>query len=216
MINLVIVEDSKDTREGLKYLLRLEEGIRVLKACESAEELLIDSDVLGSVDIVLMDIELPGMNGIKATRKIKELRPEVDVLILTIFEEQEKIIKAIQAGASGYILKNAAPGELVGQIKSVVKGGSPISPGVARTLLEEFRQKEKRNKSTEDYDLTPREIEVFKAIVEGYTYKEMADELNIASSTAKKHILHIYRKLNVTSKVEFIKKVIDENILEDL
>ena len=216
MINIVIVEDSLEAREGFKYLLRLENDIRVLKACVSAEELIEDKDVLEQTNVVLMDIELPGINGIKATRLIKDLYPDIDILMLTIFEEQDKIVKAIQAGASGYVLKNSAPGELIGQIKSLVEGGSPISPGVARTLLEEFRQKDEKNKSTEDYNLTPREIEIFKAIVEGYTYKEMAVELNMASSTAKKHILHIYRKLNVSSKVEFIKKVLEENLLENI
>jgi len=216
MINIVIVEDSLEAREGFKYLLRLEKDIRVLKACESAEQLLDDGEVLAAAEVILMDIELPGMNGIKATRVIKKKYPGIDILMLTIFEEQDKILKAVQAGASGYVLKNSAPGELVGQIKSLADGGSPISPGVARTLLDEFRQKEDRGKSTDDYNLTPREIEVFKAIVEGYTYKEMADDMGIASSTAKKHILHIYRKLNVNSKVEFIKKVIDEKLLEDL
>lgn len=216
MINIIIIEDSIEAREGFKYLLRLEKDIRVLKACESAEEVLGDREVLSAADVILMDIELPGINGIKATREIKQQYPDIDILMLTIFEEQEKIIKAVKAGASGYILKNTAPGELVGQIKSLSTGGAPISPGVAKTLLDEFRQKEEKSKSTDDYNLTPREIEIFKAIVEGYTYKEMADQLNIASSTAKKHILHIYRKLNVSSKVEFIKKVIDENLVEDM
>ncbi len=216
MINLVIVEDSYDTREGFKYLLKLQSDIRVLKACESAEELLEEDSILAETDVVLMDIELPGINGIKATRLLKSLYPNINVLILTIFEDQEKIIKAVQAGASGYLLKNTAPGELTDQIKSLVAGGSPISPGVARALLDEVRQKDVRWKTAEDYNLTPREIEILKAIVEGYTYKEMAEEFNIASSTAKKHILHIYRKLEVSSKVEFIKKVIDENLLETM
>lgn len=216
MINLVIVEDSYDTREGFKYLLKLQSDIRVLRACESAEELLEEEALLAETDVVLMDIELPGMNGIKATRTIKSLYPDINVLILTIFEDQEKIIKAVQAGATGYILKNTAPGELTDQIKSLVAGGSPISPGVARALLDEVRQKDVRWKTAEDYNLTPREIEILKAIVEGYTYKEMAEEFSIASSTAKKHILHIYRKLDVSSKVEFIKKVIDENLLDNM
>ncbi|MDC7125287.1 MAG: response regulator transcription factor [Spirochaetales bacterium] len=214
MINLVIVEDSIDAREGFKYLLKLEKDFRVLKTCESAEELISDKEVLRLTNVVLMDIELPGINGIKATRMIKAEYPDIDILMLTIFEEHDKIVKAVQAGASGYILKNSAPGDLVNQIRSLSNGGSPISPGAARKLLDELRQKEQRNKTPDDYNLTPREIDIFKAIVEGYTYKEMAEELNIASSTAKKHILHIYRKLNVSSKVEFIKKVIDENLTD--
>lgn len=216
MIRIVIVEDSLEAREGFKYLLRLDQEIKILKTCERAEELLDDQDILEMTDVILMDIELPGMNGIKATRLIKERYPEIDVLILTIFEEQEKIIKAFQAGATGYILKNTDPGELLGQVKSLKQGGSPISPGAARKLLEEIKRKGEMSKTPSDYNLTGRELEVFKAIVEGYTYREIADELNMASSTAKKHILHIYKKLNVSSKVEFIKKVIEENLLDDL
>ena len=216
MINLVIVEDSYDTREGFKYLLKLQSDIRVLKACESAEELLEDESLLEETNVILMDIELPGINGIKATRTIKSRYPDINILILTIFEDQEKIIKAVQAGATGYLLKNTAPGELTDQIKNLVAGGSPISPGVARALLDEVRQKDVQWKTAEDYNLTPREVEILKAIVEGYTYKEMAEEFSIASSTAKKHILHIYRKLGVSSKVEFIKKVMDENLLENM
>ena len=216
MIKLVIVEDSIEAREGFKYLLRLEKDIRVLKACESAEDLIGDRDVLLAADVILMDIELPGMNGIKATRTIKKDYPDIDILMLTIFEDQEKIVKAVKAGAAGYILKNSSPGDLVQQIRALSQGGSPISPGAARKLLDGMRETEQTGRTTDDYNLTPREVEVFKAIVQGYTYKEMADELNIASSTAKKHILHIYRKLNVSSKIEFIKKVIDEKLLDEI
>ncbi len=216
MIRVVIVEDSLEAREGFKYLLKLEREIIVLRTYERAEELLADQEILKMTDAVLMDIELPGINGIKATRLIKEQYPEIDVLMLTIFEERDKIVKAIQAGATGYILKNADPGELVGQVRSLSRGGSPISPGAARKLLEELQRNRELNKTPEDYNLTSRELEVFRAIVEGYTYREMADDLGIANSTAKKHILHIYKKLNVNSKVEFIKKVIEENLLDDL
>ena len=164
-------------------------------------------------DVILMDIGLPRMSGIKATRLIKEKYPEVNVLILTIFEEEEKILSAVKAGATGYILKNMEPGELVGQIKSLHKGGSPISPNVARKILQEF-QKESSRASEADYHLTPREKEILKDIVEGYTYTQIADNRFIASSTVKKHILHIYQKLDVTSKVEFVKKVINEKLIE--
>lgn len=139
----------------------------------------------------------------------------MEVLILTIFEEQDKILQAVQAGAAGYVLKNSDPGELAGQIKSLRQGGSPISPHVARKLFDQLRG-EGPLPEERDYHLTPREKQILRSIVEGYTYREIAEELSIASSTAKKHILHIYQKMKVRSKVEFIKKVLDEKLLEDL
>jgi len=216
MIRVLIVEDSLEAREGFRYLLGLDSEIKVLKTYDRAESLLEEKEILNMADIILMDIELPGMNGIKATRMIKELYPSVDILILTIFEEQEKIIRAVKAGATGYILKNVDPIELVSQIKSVRQGGSPISPFVARKLLNELQQQEVRSRDPEDSNLTKREIEVCRAIIHGYTYREMAEYLNMAGSTAKKHILNIYKKLHVNSKVEFIKKAMDENLLDDM
>jgi len=216
MISVAIVEDALDVREGLRYLLSLDEGIQVLGAYESAELLLEDETVLSSADVVLMDIELAGMNGIRASRLLKERHPDLEILILTIFEEQEKIIRAVEAGATGYLLKNTAPRELIGQIKSAVRGGSPINPLMARKLIVEMQKKKDSTRRFQDYNLTQREKEVFRAIVEGYTYREIADNLDMASATAKKHILHIYQKLKVNSKVEFIKKVLDENLLEEL
>ncbi|HPI98365.1 MAG TPA: response regulator transcription factor [Synergistales bacterium] len=208
MITLMICEDVKDVREGLRYLLGMEEEIHVLEAVSSAEDLFLAIQKCGQPDIVLMDIVLPGISGIEATERIKRIYPEIRVLILTIFEEEEKILSAIQAGATGYILKNTRPGEVVSQIKALHSGGSPISPNVARVLLDEFR-KDNTSRIKEDYRLTPREKEIMKGIIQGYTYREIADQCNIASSTVKKHILHIYKKLEVNSKVEFIKKVMN-------
>jgi DNA-binding NarL/FixJ family response regulator len=214
MIQLVIVEDSLEAREGFRYLLSFDSDIQVLKVYESAERLLADAHILKQTDLILMDIELPGMSGIEATRVIKDQYPRIEILILTIFEDQEKILKALSAGASGYLLKNTDPGELAGQVKSVSTGGSPISPFAARKLLEDFQQKQRQGRDLQDYHLTKREVEVCKALLEGYTYREMADQMHMASSTAKKHILNIYRKLQVNSKVEFIRKVIDERLFD--
>jgi len=211
-INLVIVEDGKEVREGLRYLLNLDRQIRITETFSNAEQLLTSLKTIPIPDVVLMDIGLPRMNGIEATRILKEQYPGINVLILTIFEEEEKILDSIRAGANGYILKNTRPGELIEQIKSVYQGGSPISPTVARRILMEI-QKDKRNNPKKDYNLTPREKQILKDIVDGCTYKEIAERYYIAGSTAKKHILHIYQKLNVTSKAEFVKKVIDEELI---
>jgi DNA-binding NarL/FixJ family response regulator len=211
-IKLVIVEDVKEVRDGLRYLLNLDSTLQVIGTYARAEALLEVLAITPRPDIVLMDIGLPAMNGIEATRRIKEFDPGISILILTIFEEIEAILDAIRAGADGYLLKNTKPGQLVEQIKNVRAGGSPISPIVARRLLQEIQQ-EKKHHPKQDYCLTPREKEILKSIADGYTYREIARNHYIADSTAKKHILHIYRKLNVSSKAEFVRKVIDEELI---
>jgi DNA-binding NarL/FixJ family response regulator len=211
-IKLVIVEDVKEVRDGLRYLLNLDDMIQVVGTYTRAEALLEALPVTPKPNIVLMDIGLPAMNGIEATRRIKAGYPDISILILTIFEENEAILDAIKAGADGYLLKNTRPDQLVEQIKNVRAGGSPISPSVARRLLQEI-QKDGKHGPKQDYFLTPREKEILESIAAGYTYKEIAQKHFIAGSTAKKHILHIYRKLNVSCKAEFVKKVIDEELI---
>ncbi len=212
MIKLSIIEDIDEVRQGLKYLIGADPDIQVLKTYSKAENFIDSFPLFTTPDIILMDIGLPGMSGIEATRIIKKAYPDIDILILTIFEEEKKILNAIQAGATGYILKNTRPGDLVSQIKSIYSGGSPISPQIARKILDEFR-KETKTIEKKEYNLTNREKEILRSIVEGLTYREISMKHGIASSTVKKHILHIYRKLEVNSKVEFIKKVMDENLV---
>jgi len=212
MIRLMICEDIKDVREGFRYLLNMDDDFKVIDTYPSAEDLLQGMSRLGPPDIVLMDIELPGISGIEATARVEEAYPKTAVLILTIFEEEEKILNAIQAGATGYILKNTSPGELITQIKTLHAGGSPISPNVARILLQEF-QRDYSTRNHDDYNLTPREKEIVHGIVKGLTYRQIADHYGISGATVKKHILHIYKKLNVRSKVEFMKKVMDSDLM---
>ena len=212
MIKVSIIEDIEEVRQGLKFLIDTDPEISVIKTYNNAESFINSFPLLSAPDILLMDIGLPGMNGIEATSIIKRSYPDIEILILTIFEEEDKILNAIQAGATGYILKNTKPGELVSQIKSIHTGGSPISPNIARKILDEFRR-ENKTIEKKDYNLTAREKEILSAIVEGLTYKEISKKYNIASSTVKKHILHIYKKLKVNSKVEFIKKVLDEHLI---
>lgn len=211
-VSLAIVEDEKNVREGLKYLLGLDGRIRIAASFGRAEELFSYLDEGGRVDIILMDIHLPGMDGIEATRRLQICRPEIIVLILTIFEEEETILDAIKAGAKGYILKNTKPDALLDQIMSAVSEGSPISPTVARRILDEIRRGDVGSR-TSDYALTARETEVLRDIVNGLTYRELADKHHIAGSTAKKHILHIYQKLNVNSKAEVVKKALEEKLV---
>jgi DNA-binding NarL/FixJ family response regulator len=212
MIKVMICEDIKEVREGLKFLLEMDEEIEVVSTTGKAEELFSSIEQYGPPDVVLMDIGLEGMSGLEATSLLVEKYPKVKVLILTIFEEEEKILKAIENGASGYILKNSRPEELVSQIKAVHAGGAPVSPSVAKVLLKELRKGS--TTSCNEYRLTSREKEIMKALMEGLTYREIAQKFNIASSTVKKHILHIYRKMEVSNKVEFMKKAMVLNLDE--
>jgi DNA-binding NarL/FixJ family response regulator len=210
--SVAIVEDEREVREGLRYLLGRDGRIRIAASFGSAEEFLSWIAENAEPDIVLMDIHLPGMSGIEATAALRERHPAVTVLILTIFEEEDKILDSIKAGAKGYILKNTRPEALLEQILSARAEGSPISPTVARRILEEI-QRGAAHRDPGDYDLTPRELEVLRDIVDGLTYRELAERHHIAGSTAKKHILHIYQKLNVSSKAEIVRKAIEEKLV---
>lgn len=212
LVDIAIVDDEREVREGLRYLLGLDERIHISASFSRAEDLLDYLKQNPRPDIVLMDIHLPSMNGIVATRRLQEEYPAVIVLILTVFEEEEEILASIRAGARGYILKNTRPEILLEQILSALNGGSPISPTVARRLLDEIKREEPRH-SVNNYSLTAREREVLKDIVEGLTYKELAERHHIAGSTAKKHILHIYQKLHVSSKAEIVRKALSEKLI---
>jgi DNA-binding NarL/FixJ family response regulator len=208
----MIVEDQKEVREGLRYLLGLDPRIRVVKTFESAESFLESLPSLVPPELVLMDIGLPGMSGIEATRVLRSRYPEINVIILTVFEDVEKILASIKAGAIGYLLKNTKPDGLLEQILSASSEGSPISPRVARRLLDEINR-EGGNGEGIDYGLTPREKQILGDVVNGLTYREIASRHGIAASTAKKHILHIYQKLDVSSKAEFVRKAIREKLV---
>ena len=211
-LSLAIVEDEKEVREGLKYLLGLDDRIRIAASFSRAEDLFGYLDGGGRLELVLMDIHLPGIDGIAATRRLQASWPGIIVLILTIFEDQDTILDAIKAGARGYLLKNTPPDALLEQIISVCGDGSPISPTVARRILEEIRRGDTGGR-TADYGLTARETEVLRDIVDGLTYRELAVSRHIAASTAKKHILHIYQKLNVSSKAEVVRKALEEKLV---
>jgi DNA-binding NarL/FixJ family response regulator len=159
-----------------------------------------------------MDIGLPGMSGIEAVRRVKKRFPEVIVIILTVFEDMDRILESIRAGANGYLLKNTKPDVLLEQILGAFTEGSPLSPRVAQRLLAEI-QKTAGMSTAADYGLTARERQILSDVVNGLTYREIAQRYTIAASTAKKHILHIYQKLNVSSRAEFVRKAIQENLV---
>ena len=154
-------------------------------------------------DVVLMDINLPGMSGIECTRLLRQSVPKLQVLILTVYEESERIFEALEAGASGYLLKRTSPEQLLQAIVEVRNGGSPMSSEVARKVVQSFR-KPPRSTAAEEARLTPREEEILKLLAQGYVTKEISDKLGISYFTSQTHLKNIYEKLHVRSRTEAV------------
>src|SRR5215475_1473665 len=209
-IRVVIVEDQPEIREGLKFLIQNTEGYRCAGAFESMEEALqgLDSDL---PDIVLADIGLPGMSGIEGARLLKERWPELVIIALTVYDDDERIFDALCAGASGYLLKKTPPARLIECLKEAMNGGAPISPEVASQVISLFRKIRPPEKA--DYQLTPHEIRLLKLLVEGHSYKTAAAELQSSVNTIGFHMRSIYRKLQVHSKSEAVVKALRHNLI---
>lgn len=211
MISVVIFEDNKHLRETIQFLLNNTAGYRCSGAYPDCNNLLDDLSV--ECDVVLMDIEMPGMNGIEATKIIKENFPEIPILIQTVFYDDNHIFDAICAGASGYILKSTTPAGYIEAIADVQSGGSPITPGIAKKVLELFRTNLQPVITTNNYNLTTQEKKVLQLLVEGKSYKLIAAELFVAFDTIKTHVKNIYAKLHVHSGTEAVSKAIRDKIV---
>ncbi len=196
-MKIIIIEDDPLLRENLKLLLSGEKGIAIVGAWGSAEEALSAIKDL-SFDIMLVDLGLPGMLGVELIKKVKEEKPEVEILAHTIFEDRENVFSAIKAGASGYILKGSSPRELIEALHSLHQGGAPMSPKIARKLIREFQDEE----MSEEYLLSHREKEIAKCIEDGLAYKEIAEKLSISPHTVHTHIKKIYEKLHAKNRQE--------------
>lgn len=209
-IRTAIVEDIRDIREGLATLINFTEGFSCTGAFRSMEEAIqrIKSDV---PDVLLSDIGLPGMDGIEGVKILKELYPQMTVLMLTVYDDDERIFDALCAGASGYLLKRTSPTKLFENIKEAVSGGAPMSPEVAMRVISLFR--DIRPPERVDYELTPHETRLLKLIVEGHNYTTAADELKVSYNTIKFHMRHIYEKLQVHSKSEAVAKAMQNRLV---
>lgn len=204
-IKTAVVEDMRDIREGLATLLNFTDGFACTGSYRTMEEAI--SRIKYEVpDVLLSDIGLPGMSGIEGVKILKEKYPQMTVLMLTVYDDDERIFDAICAGASGYLLKRTSPTKLFENIKEAVSGGAPMSPEVAMRVIKLFR--EVRPPERVDYDLTPHETRLLKLIVEGYNYTTAAEELRVSYNTIKFHMRHIYEKLQVHSKSEAVSKAL--------
>jgi DNA-binding NarL/FixJ family response regulator len=201
VIRAMIVEDQKDLREGLSTLVNYTPGFTCVGAFRTMEECIarIKHDV---PDVILSDIGLPGMSGIEGIRIIKDLHPDLTVLVLTVYDDNEKIFDALCAGATGYLLKQTEPAELLRSVKEAVAGGAPMSPEVAARVIKLFR--EVRPPEKVDYDLTPHELRLLKLLVDGHNYVTASEQLKISYNTIKFHVRNIYDKLQVHSKSEAV------------
>lgn len=200
-IQVSIVEDRREIREGLAMLINGTEGYKCVGSYRSMEEAL---DRIGHQlpDVVLLDIGLPGMSGIEGLRILKERYPNMLMLILSVYDDDERIFDAMCAGASGYLLKKTPPLKLLESLKEAVQGGAPMSPEVASRVISLFR--EIRPPDRADYNLTPHETRLLKLFVRGHNYKTAAAELGVSVHTISFHLRSIYDKLQVHSKTEAV------------
>jgi len=206
---VAIVEDDEPIREGWVNILEELGGYRITGEFKSGEEA-IEGIPKNPPDFVLMDINLPGMTGIECTRELKRLVPYVEVIMLTMFGDLDRIFDALQAGASGYLLKRTSPAALKAAMEEVRIGGAPMSPYIARQVVDHFRQPKAPADPAEQVErLSPKESEILKLLAEGAPYKEIADQLEIHVDTVRTHIRRIYRKLHVHSRTDAAMKYLE-------
>jgi DNA-binding NarL/FixJ family response regulator len=197
-----IVEDNRDLREALQQMVESAPDLTFISAFSNAEDA-IRNLPKDPPDLVLMDIHLPFRSGIECTRRIKDLCPGIQVLILTVYEDSESIFDALKAGASGYLLKRSSQSEILAAITDVMIGGAPMSSQIARKVISSF-QTPAKTLEPDGEPLSERETEVLGYITKGYSSKEIADKMSVSINTVKTHLKHIYQKLHVRSRTEIL------------
>ncbi len=210
-IKVTIIEDERDIRDGLGMLINYTDGFTCVGKYGSMEEALAGIRHR-TPDVVLSDIGLPGMNGIEGIKQIKEKFPEMTILMLSVYQDDDRIFHALCAGAVGYLLKKTPPAKILDALREAVAGGAPMSPEVARKVITIF--KDFRPPDEVEYDLTPHEIRILKLLVEGHSYKTAAARLKVTPSTVSFHLKNIYEKLQVHSKSEAVAKALQYRLIK--
>lgn len=210
MIKILIYEDNPQLREGLSMLINGTDGFEVLatyKNCNNA----VDEVIAWKPDVILMDIDMPGINGIEGLKLIRQVNTDVKILMLTVFDDNKNVFEALRNGANGYILKKTPPARLLEYISEGASGGAPMTASIASQVLKMFS--EINDLVYADYNLSEREKQVLQFLVNGYSYKMIAAEMNISIDTVRSHIKKIYEKLHVNSKSEAVAKAFRDRIL---
>jgi DNA-binding NarL/FixJ family response regulator len=205
MIRIAIVEDNNTLRSSLESMFNRTEGMRCVASLNNL--LNVISEIGATLpDVILMDIGLPNISGIEGVRTVKAHFPEIQILMFTVFDDDEKIFDAIRAGASGYLLKKTPPAEIIEAIRDLYRGGAPMTSSIARRVIQSFQASP--STTVEDFQLTVRENEILYSLVDGLSYKKIADKYCVSISTIRTHICNIYHKLHVNSKAEAVARVL--------
>lgn len=207
MPEVVIVEDQREVREGLALLISSMDGYECTRTFGTMEAALRAMEERPA-DLVLLDIGLPGMDGIEGTKRLKARHPQMEILILSVYGDDDRIFRAICAGASGYLLKSTPPVRILEAIREALSGGAPMSPEIARRVMELFRNH--RPPAGAEYHLSPQETQLLRLLVDGHYYKTAAAEMGVSVHTVVTYIKNIYRKLHVHSKSEAVAKALRE------
>ncbi|MEO1261156.1 MAG: response regulator transcription factor [Bacteroidota bacterium] len=212
MIKVAVFDDNDSRRDGLKLILNFTDDMKCVGTfadCRNVEQNVNKCNP----DVVLMDINMPYVNGIEGVKILKNEFPGIKIIMQTIFEEEEKIIASIAAGADGYIMKQKSPLDLIEGIRQVLNGGAPITPRVAKKILKLFGSRVSPSPKKREIQFTRREQEILNLLVEGYSYKMIADKCNITHATVNSHIGHIYKKLQVNSAAAAVAKALKEKLV---
>lgn len=211
-IRVIIFDDNDSLRDSVSMLLHDNPDFTLAGSFSNCLDV-IESIQNTKPDVVIMDIDMPGMNGIEGVKQIRKNFPALQILMLTVFDDDEKVFAAIKAGAGGYILKNTEPNNLIHALSEVYNGGAPMTPNIARKVLQQFQTFLPNEKA--EYNLSPREKEVLRLLVDGLSYKMIAAKLNITYDTVRAHMKKIYEKLHVASMTEAVAKAINQKLLSD-
>lgn len=210
MIKILIYEDNPQLREGLSMLISGSQGYEVLAAYKNCSNV-VDEVEAWKPDVILMDIDMPGVNGIEGLRLIRAINTEVKILMLTVFDDNKNVFESLKAGANGYILKKTQPAKLLEYISEAASGGAPMTASIAAQVLKMFS--DIKDPVYADYNLSEREKQVLQLLVNGYSYKMIAADMHISIDTVRSHIKKIYEKLHVNSKSEAVAKAFKDKIV---